>query len=66
MRNEERKLSRELGWIIGLGLLGVLAGSFYDLGLDDKQADAAQDPIGYLLGSGYSYGCFDTTGYSVN
>ncbi len=59
MRDEERKLGRELGWIIGLGLLGILAGSFYDLGLDDREAyAAAQDPIDYLLGSGGSFGCF--------
>ncbi len=60
MRDEERELGRELGWIIGLGLLGILAGSFYDLGLDDRQAEAARDPISYLLGSGYSSGCFNS------
>ena len=32
MHNEERKLSRELGWIVGLGLLGVIAAYLIDPG----------------------------------
>ena len=47
MSNEERKLSRELGWIIGLGLLGVVAAYLIDPGPCDEppMSAASQDPL---------------------
>lgn len=51
MRDEERKIRRELGWIIGLGLVAVLAGSLYDTGPYRECGDASNmDPIECLVG----------------
>lgn len=48
MYDEDRKLSRELGWIIGLGLLGVVAAYLIDPGPCDGPAGAGpQDPWGF-------------------
>jgi hypothetical protein len=51
MRDEERKFGRELGWIIGLGLVAVLAGSLYDIGPYSDCTNAANmDPIDCIVG----------------
>jgi len=41
MQTEDRKFSRDLGWIVGLGLLGVIAAYLIDPGpCDEPGSDA--------------------------
>ena len=50
MQIEERKLSHELGWIVGLGLLGIVAAYLIDPGPCEEQVGANPlDPAEYGL-----------------
>jgi len=49
MQDENRKFSHELGWIVGLGLLGVIAAYLLDPGpCDEPTIVSSLDPIGYF------------------
>lgn len=50
MPNEDWKLGSDLGRIIGLGLLALVAGWLYDPGLcEDRQDMSYADPVACLL-----------------
>lgn len=61
MPDEENRLARDAGWIVGLGLLGVVAGFLCDPGAFDERLDVVcQDPLAYLLYADSDNSCRDT------
>jgi len=60
MSDENNRLGHDLGWIIGLGLMGVIAGCLYDPGdLGDRGYFTHTDPLAYLVDLDSDYGCSD-------
>lgn len=57
MQNEDMNPGPNLGWIVGLALLGALAGWLYDPLPGDVAANACGDPLAYL---------FDMADYGFN
>jgi hypothetical protein len=64
---DDNRLGRDLGWIIGLGVLAVIAGFLYDPGVDDQRVDIARmDPFAYLLDADSRYDCREGAGYTTD
>ena len=49
MQNEDVNPGPKLGWIVGLALLGALAGWLYDPMPGGEGSDVCGDPLAYLF-----------------